>query len=237
MALEELDTPVAVVAGSGIDLMPLLDSVAWERPFGDFTSLSASSVPGHQSRFVKGGMLSPRGSTVPIILQCGRRHVYEGCTFDEIVRTVDVLHELGARSIIFTNAAGAINPLLKVGNIVANDRLIAWPFQGFPLPESLAPEVVLANSDSHGTYAFMHGPCYETPAEIAALRALKADVVGMSTLPELCRCQQLGIPAAALSVVTNLCGAVHVHHSDVVSEAKLASLRIQALLRNALMNR
>jgi purine-nucleoside phosphorylase len=81
----------------------------------------------------------------------------------------------------------------------------------------------------------MHGPCYETRAEIAALRSLGDACVGMSIAPELFRCQELGMPAGVLSCVTNVCGGTDkLTHTAVLSAARQASARLRALLRQAL---
>jgi purine-nucleoside phosphorylase len=223
---------LAVVAGSGVDLLPLLDTVQWERPFAEFPGLGVSTVAGHASRFVCGA-LHARGAETPILLQCGRRHAYEGLPYDAAVRTVDVLQELGATRILFTNAVGGLDATLRPGALVAMTACAAWPFHAYALPERIEPAFVIDGPDAAGLNYFMHGPSYETPAEIAALRTLGAMTVGMSTAPELHRCTQLDIAAGAISVVTNICGAPgKLTHDEVVQHATEASARLRMLIRN-----
>jgi len=223
---------LAVVAGSGVDLLPLLDAVHWERPFSNFPGLGLSTVAGHASRFVRGALRTDAGET-PILLQCGRRHAYEGLSYDDAVRTVDVLQELGATRILFTNAVGGLDATLHPGALVAMTACAAWPFRAYALPERIVPAFVVPGADAAGLNYFMHGPSYETPAEIAALRTLGAMTVGMSTAPELHRCTQLDIAAGAVSVVTNVCGAPgKLTHEEVVQHAREASARLRTLISN-----
>jgi purine-nucleoside phosphorylase len=225
---------LGIVAGSGINLMPLLRRILWERPFSDFPGLSASSVAGHASRFVAGMASLSDGEDQPVLIQLGRRHAYEGLSFEETVRTVDVLQSLGVNRLVFTSAAGGIANGLQVGDVVSARALLTWPYMRFPLPEFLQPDFVLPGAAASGTHIFLHGPCYETPAEIAALRNLDVTTVGMSTAPELLRAQQLGIPAGVLLVVTNLCGAPHhLTHEEVLQAAAGASETLCKILETA----
>ena len=226
---------LAVVAGSGIGLLPLLKRIEWERRFSSFPGLSDSSVPGHASKFVFGMVGLTDGGEQPLLIQCGRRHAYEGLGYADTVRTVDVLAELGATAILFTNAVGAIDPALRVGDIVAMTECMVWPYANWQLPERIAPAFV-PEGPAAGPCAFMHGPCYETPAEIRALRALGVSTVGMSTAPEIHRCNELALSSGALSVVTNTCGAPHkLAHEDVVAAAKAASERVGECVRGLLV--
>lgn len=222
---------IGIVAGSGIDLFPLLHRVIWERPFSDFPGLAASTVAGHASRFVMGVACLPCGEEHSILLQLGRRHGYEGLDYLDTVRSVDVLHSLGVTQLLLTSAAGGLDSGLKVGDIVSASAVHAWPYRRFDLPERLTPDFVLPGADATGAHAFLHGPCYETPAEIRALQLLGLSTVGMSTAPELCRCHQLGLRAGALSIVTNKCGVPHtLTHEEVIHAAHDASQRLRTLL-------
>ncbi|MFM1918653.1 MAG: hypothetical protein RLZZ303_287 [Candidatus Hydrogenedentota bacterium] len=222
---------LAVVAGSGIDLTPLFHKVCWQRQFREFAGLRDSTVAGHASSYSMGMVKTPDGGEQELLLQSGRRHVYEGCAFGDIARTVDVLRGLGATRVLFTNAAGSLKQELRVGSLVAVRRILNWPCRALRLPVELDASLAVSGADAEGTYAFLHGPCYETPSEIAALRSLGVDLVGMSTAPECLRCQQVGLPAGAVSVVTNVCGAGHLGHAEVVAHARAASVRLMSLIR------
>jgi len=189
-------------------------------------------IPGHARTFVIG-----RACGRDVIVQRGRYHFYEGLSQTEVTAPVDWLRGLGARSIIFTNAVGGISPGLHTGGLVGVTALHAWPCAHYNGPREMAPDIVVAGCDVHGTYWWLHGPCYETRAEIAALRALSADVVGMSTLPEVVRARELGVESAVISCVTNICGSAGpVTHDEVVRVSTAGSSRLAKLLRDHLAN-
>ena len=221
---------IGIAAGSGIDLGSLLDEVHAEYPFHAWPGLAEGHVPGHACRFVEGNC-----GGLPVILQCGRLHLYEGFSFEEVVRTVDVLHELGARTVIFTNAAGGLRPEMRPGDLVAADVVRPWRCRLAALPESITPDFMVSGCDHVGAYHWMHGPCYETRAEVEALRRLSGATVGMSIAPELVRCQALGIRAAVVSCVTNVCGAGEaLTHERVIETAGRSSSALCRVIRQAL---
>lgn len=222
---------IGVVAGSGLELEPTLDTVTRDRPFSEIEGLPDTKVSGHSGRLIEGTC-----NGIRVALQCGRLHLYEGLDYVTATRTVDVMHALGVRTIIFTNAAGGLRPDMNPGDLMTADRLTLWPYAPWSnRPESIAPDVLLDGCDFQGTYTWMHGPCYETRAEIAALRALKSDAVGMSTAPEMARCAELGIRTAAISCITNNCTRPRVlTHEHVMQTAKATSARLCALLRDSI---
>jgi purine-nucleoside phosphorylase len=225
-----MQAAVGVVAGSGLDLTGILDGDARERDFTDFAALANTGVRGHAGRFMCG-----RCGDVPVIVQQGRLHFYEGLGYAAISRTVDILTEFGARAIIFTNAAGGLLPGMRPGDLLAVDNVRLWPYGPWPgHPEEITPDFVVGGCDWRGTYHWVHGPCYETRAEIAALRRLKSSVVGMSTAAEMARARDLGIRAAAVSCITNNCCTPQVlTHEHVLRTAGSASARLCELLRSA----
>jgi purine-nucleoside phosphorylase len=222
------ETRFAVVAGSGIDLLPLLDRVTHETPFAEIIGIPPATVTGHEGRFVHGFC----GDT-PLIVQCGRVHMYEGLTYETVVRPVDMLREYGVSHALFTNAAGGLRPEMRPGNVMAADRLWTVPCRLWPdRPEVLQPDWILPDCDFQGMYMWVHGPSYETKAEIAFLQQVEGGAVGMSTAPELKRCQDHGIRAASVSVITNnCCTPVHLTHEHVLETADHASAKLVALIR------
>ncbi len=221
--------PVGIVSGSGINLLPLLDAVHREIPFHEVPGLPDGGVKGHICAFVLGECAGRQ-----VVIQSGRLHVYEGWTFEEVTRTVDVLAGFGVERMLFTNAVGGLHTTLQPGDLVAADAVRAWPCARFSLPGELAPGFVLDRCSAVGTYVWMHGPCYETRAEIAALQHWGAMTVGMSTAPELARCSQIGINAGMVSCVTNVCGVQGppITHEHVMVTASRASEKLCTLLRN-----
>ena len=105
---------IAVVAGSGLDLVGVLDTVERELSFAEGCPRAQTAVPGHAGRFVIG-----RCGETHVIVQCGRLHFYEGLTYEVVTSTVDTLRALGAGSVIFTNAAGGLEPGMRPGHLMA----------------------------------------------------------------------------------------------------------------------
>lgn len=221
-------TRVAIVAGSGLDLTGLLDVVEEEVDFAE-AGLGETKVAGHAGRFLLGMCAG-----YPVVLQQGRRHIYEGLTLAEAGAAVDVLHRFGAAAVVFTNAAGGLMPEMRPGDLVSASMIQSWPCRRVELPERIYPDFSIPGCDSSGVYLWVHGPCYETRAEIALLRKIGGAMVGMSTAPELVRCRQLGMRAGAVSCITNNCCApMRLTHAHVLETAASASRRLTSLLRRA----
>jgi purine nucleoside phosphorylase len=140
---------------------------------------------------------------------------------------------VGVWCVVFTHAAGSLLPELRPGHLVAADTVHIWLYARWDLPEAVETDFLVPGCDYTGACYWMHGPCYETRAEIAALRRLGAAAVGMSIAPELVRCRELGMRAGVISCVTNQCGsAAKLTHDHVLETARAASDRLCAILRN-----
>ncbi len=219
--------PIGIVSGSGIHLRPLLDEVLAEVPFVDVEGLTRATVAGHDGSFVFG-----RCGGAPVLLQAGRIHLYEGHAPAAVAATVDALHRFGVRTLILTNAAGGLEPSLMPGDWVAADSVLAWRYRDHRFPDRMTPDFLVPGCRATGTYIWMHGPCYETRAEIRALQAMGGMTVGMSVALELERCQALSIRAAVVSCVTNNCTTQEsLQHAQVVEAAARASAHLCAILR------
>lgn len=219
--------PVAIVAGSGLDLMPVLDAVDGETSFAN-AGVGAAGVAGHAGSFLFG-----RSGRRAVVLQQGRRHVYEDGAPGAAARTVDALHGFGVRTVVFTNAAGGLHPGMSPGSLASATEVITWPCRGARLPERLYPDIAVPGCDFSGVYVWVHGPSYETRAEIQLLRRIGGGMVGMSTAPELFRCKELGMRAAAVSCITNNCCVPgRLTHEHVLRTAARASRRLSSVLRS-----
>ncbi|KAJ7667576.1 nucleoside phosphorylase domain-containing protein [Mycena polygramma] len=228
---ERLQTPrVGIVCGSGlggiVDCIRDLVLV----PYNTVPGFAESTVPGHKSSLAFG--LMGQGDGVPVVAMLGRFHPYEGHGMRTVVYPIRVMTKLGITDLIITNAAGGLNPKLAVGTIVVLHDHLALPnmagmnpllgpltspeHQRFiPLSDAYSPSlrrlVFLAahhlaldpSALAEGTYAWVSGPTYETPAEGRFLRLAGADVVGMSTVPEVLAAREEGLNVMALSLVTN----------------------------------
>lgn len=245
---------VHLILGSG--LSPLADGVRDGRsvPFEDLPGMPATTVESHSGRFVAGTL-----EGVPVLVQAGRYHLYEGHTAATVVAPVRMSRLLGADTLIVTNAAGGIAPGLHPGSLVLlRDHLnlqhtspLTGPVQEgeerFPdMSEAYDPELrawaraVAAEEEielSEGIYAGLPGPSFETPAEIEMLAGLGADVVGMSTVPEVIAARAGGIRCLGVSLVSNLAAGrspVPLSHREVMEVAQEAGGRLEILLRGVL---
>jgi len=215
---------LAILSGSGLAALADRLEEAVEVAFDRIPGWPDATAPGHRGALVLG-----RLGGVSTAIARGRAHLYEGHVPARLAFGVRVLHALGARTLIATNASGGLDPGLAPGDLmVIADHLFlpglagASPLRGpndeglgprFPnmvdaydpalrrLALALAPEVGLAARE--GVYAMVAGPSFETPAEARMLRALGADAVGMSTAPEVVAARHLGMRCLGLSLVAN----------------------------------
>jgi purine-nucleoside phosphorylase len=245
-ALQGFVPDVLVTLGSGLGA--LADEVADPLvvPFAD-VGLPTSTVPGHQGRFVAGTLAG-----VPVLVQQGRVHLYEGRSAREVATFVRAAAAAGARAFVVTNAAGGIAADLSPGDLmVLTDHLnltATSPLEGpdfVDLTGAYDPELVRAAHAAaeqagerlaQGVYAGLRGPAYETPAEIAMLRVLGADAVGMSTVHEVVQARALGLRVAGFSLITNVHrpGGTPTHHGEVIDVGAAAGPRLAEVLRHLL---
>lgn len=212
---------VAMILGSGLShLAGQLDD-AISVPYAEIPEFPRSTVPGHAGAFVVGALEGVR-----VACAAGRFHLYEGYPAAAVTLTVRVLHALGPRWLLVTNAAGSLDPRHPPGTLMAiRDHLdlqFANPLRGRPPKEISNPfpdmsnpydpalrdrlhDVALAERIAlhEGVYAGVLGPTYETPAEIRFLRRIGADAVGMSTVAEAIAAAEVGLPVVGISLLTN----------------------------------
>jgi len=223
---------IGIVCGSGIALEGMLDERTGEVEFEAIPELAGiGPLAGHERRFVFG-----RCGDYPVVVQCGRLHFYEGLGFEAVTRPVDFMHSLGVRTVILTCAAGGLKPGMQPGDLVSIERVRMWRYRNWPAtPGILFTDFTIPHCDFLGTYQWMHGPCYETRAEIAAIQRLQAEVVGMSSAPELLRCQELGMRGGIIACVTNSCLRREIlSHDRIVAASAKASARLASVLRHDL---
>ena len=243
---------IGVILGSGLGGFTdgLRDAVVL--PFDEIPHVPAATVIGHTGALVVGTV-----EGVPVAALKGRVHFYEGRSLADVVFPVRVLGRLGVRTLLLTNAAGAINPDFKAGELMIlrdHINLLGNPLMG-PNEEELGPrfpdmsttydpelrEIAAracraAGVTVHeGVYIAMTGPSYETPAEIRMARALGADAVGMSTVPEVIAARHMGMRVLTLSCLTNMAAGVTerpLDHADVLVVAeRLRSTLLDVLTR------
>jgi purine-nucleoside phosphorylase len=251
----ELEPRVGVVLGSGLG--GLADELEGrvEDPYGDIPGWPASTAVGHAGVLVVGSI-----DGVPVAALKGRAHLYEGVPADRAVFGVRVLGRLGVRALVVTNAAGAINESYRPGMLVLiSDHvnlLGTSPLVG-PNDDTLGPRfpdmskaydpgfraraheaaAELGLELGEGVYCAWLGPQFETPAEIRFMRAIGADLAGMSTVPEVIAARHMGLRCLGISVVTNMAAGVvdgRLDHEAVLSIGAEAQPRLTALLRSLL---
>lgn len=235
----------AVVLGSGLGGATAGFREHASVPFADIPELVPPTVAGHPGRLAVGEW----GGT-PALVFFGRLHFYEGHPWNVVTGPVRVAADLGVKTLVLTNAAGGIHPSLGPGSLMAvrgHIKLIGPDAWETPDPVSpYSPHLVRLMQEREaaagrkllaGVYAAVTGPCYETPAEIRALRAMGADAVGMSTAEEAAAAAELGLEVAAVSNVTNRAAgltAAPLAHAEVLASAQLAAGRMGGLIAHVL---
>ena len=247
---------VAVTMGSGLgSYAEGLDRVR-RVPFEDIPGFPSSTVRGHAGRLVFG-----ERAGVPIAVQSGRFHAYEGIPAARVAFPVRVLHAIGVKTYVVTNAAGGLSSHLRPGDLLVIEDHIHLQFRSplrgrgplldatrfVDLARPYAPRLIDLAEDAArrlalprvltGVYASVLGPAYETAAEVRMLRQLGGDAVGMSTVPEVLTARQLGMDVLGLSAITNLAPGVSTDrqsHENVLRIAEETSEKM-ALLLDALL--
>jgi purine-nucleoside phosphorylase len=229
---------VGVVLGSGLGAFASELTERTHIPYSEIPGWPSSTAVGHAGQLVIGKL-----GELSVAVMAGRAHLYEGYSAAQVTFGVRVLRSLGVTSVVFTNAAGGINLALDRGGLVLiSDHINLQgvnPLVG-PNDDSLGPRfpdmseayckayryiakavaTELCVPITEGVYAAMLGPSYETPAEIRYLRAIGADVVGMSTAIEAIAANHMGMKVLGISCVTNMAAGV-IPDSKLVHEEVL----------------
>jgi purine-nucleoside phosphorylase len=229
---------IGVVLGSGLGAFADELTDRAEIPYAEIPGWPGSTAVGHAGKLIVGNL-----GELPVAVMAGRAHLYEGYSAAQVVYGVRALRALGVESMVFTNAAGGINLELERGGLVLiSDHINLQgvnPLTG-PNDDSLGPRfpdmseaysrkfrdqakhvaTELCVPIREGVYAAMPGPSYETPAEIRYLRAIGADVVGMSTVLEAIAANHMGMKVVGISCVTNMAAGVvpltRINHEEVL---------------------
>ncbi len=242
---------VALVLGSGLSDLAEAVEGGVAIPYQDIPHFPVSGVSGHAGRLRLGRL---RGRETAVFQ--GRVHAYEGFPLPQVVFPVRVAAWLKAETVVLTNAAGGIGEDLSPGDLMLiTDHLNligANPLAG-PNLDAFGPrfpdmsevydrglrETALAKAEAlgiplaQGVYAAMPGPSYETPAEIRMLKALGADAVGMSTVPEAVAARHAGMKVLAFSMISNLAAGLSgspLSHEEVLATGKTAAASLGKLI-------
>jgi len=223
-------------------------SVKAALPYEKIPNLGKTGAPGHA-----GQLIHAEHQGVELFIFQGRRHVYEGEGWTPVVLPVWLLQQFGAQTVLLTNASGGIRDDLRPGTLMAIEDHInmlggnpltgshnpafgdRFPDQTAVYDHDLRQALIAAGADVSGIYLATAGPTFETPAEIRAFRALGADAVGMSTVPEAIFANALGLRVAGLSCICNWAAGLgddRLSAEDVLCTAKEAMPRMRSVIRS-----
>ena len=236
-----LTPQVAIILGSGLGGLASEVSADTIIPYGEIPGFPRSTVEGHAGNLIV-GRLEGKG----VVAMQGRAHFYEGYSLADVVFPVRVMRALGAPVLLVSNAAGGINRLWSSGDLMIIADHINFtgsnPLMGpndpdlgprFPdMSQAYEPELIaLAERAAlaegipirKGVYAGVHGPSYETPAELRMLRVWGADAVGMSTVPEVIAARHMAMRVLGITAITDMATGEQVKtvtHEDVIAVAR-----------------
>jgi len=246
---------VGIILGTGLGA--LIEDVEIEKEiiYDDIPHFPVSTVESHHGKLIKGKI----GGKTALIMQ-GRFHYYEGYSLEQITFPVRVLHLVGIKNLLISNAAGAVNLSYKKGDLMLLDDHInflpgnpligrnydnlgpRFPDMSMPydsrlnkLMESAAEKLNI--SIQKGVYLVQSGPTLETRAEYRMMRNMGADAVGMSTVPECIVANHMGLPVAAISVITDMCDPDNlkaVSLEEILAIAKIAEKDMTRLFKEVI---
>ena len=216
------DFPIGIILGTGLGKLGEQIEVELEIDYASIPNFPISTVESHSGKLIFGTLSGKK-----IVAMKGRFHYYEGYSMKEVTFPIRVLHKLGVKTLLVSNASGGLNPAQEVGDVMMiSDHIDLFPES--PLrghnPDEFGPrfpdmsdaysgrliEKALEIASNHGfklhtgVYVGVQGPNLETPAEYKRLRLMGADAVGMSTIPEVIVARQMGIEVAGISAITDL---------------------------------
>jgi purine-nucleoside phosphorylase len=241
----------AIILGSGLGGLAEQIENAASIPFTEIPGFPSASVAGHAGTLIAGTL-----ERHPVLALAGRFHMYEGHDAALAAFPTRVLHALGARVLIISNAAGGVRPTLRPGELlllrdqvnlmfrnpligaIASDE-VRFPDMSAPFDARLAALALDVARGANialgeGVYCGLLGPSYETPAEVRMLARLGVDVVGMSTVPEVIVARALGMRVLGVSCVTNMaCGltTTPITHAEVIETTARAAAHFERLVR------
>lgn len=248
---------IGIVLGTGLGNFVQYIEDAVSVSYTDIPYFPRATVESHKGKLIYGKVGGKR-----VLVMQGRFHYYEGYSMEQITFPIRVMKLLGVKKLLLSNAAGGINPYFKKGDIILIDDHINLqpenPLRGENLdsfgprfPDMSAPydhammnvlkqHIINAGVDfKAGVYASVAGPNLETRAEYRYLRHIGADMVGMSTVPEVIVANHMNLPCAAISVVTDECDPDNlkpVNIEEIVEVANVADKKLSPILMKAIFD-
>jgi purine-nucleoside phosphorylase len=243
---------VGIVLGTGLGKLVNEISIEQEIAYSDIPHFPIATVESHSGKLIYGDLNGKK-----VLAMSGRFHFYEGYTMQQITFPIRVMKFLGVQQLLLSNAAGAINLNFPKGSLMLiddhinlqpdnpligkNDEQLGSRFPDMSAPydkklNKLIKEVASANQVdlNEGVYVAVSGPNLETRAEYKFLKIIGADVVGMSTVPEVIVANHMGLPCAAISVLTDECDPDNLHPvdiADIIAVAMKAEEKLIVIIR------
>ena len=250
-AFPEAKPQMGMILGSGLSDVAEAFETLGVLPYAEIPGLGKTGVAGHAGRLVWG-----KSAGVETFIFQGRRHVYEGVGWEPVAIPLYILKSIGAKGVFLTNAAGGVRADWKAGDLMIIEDHINMmgmtpllgahdPFWGPRFPDQtyvydrdLRAALERAGKETdvelrHGVYFAGTGPTYETPAEIRAWRALGADAVGMSTVPEAMLANACGLRVAGMSCITNMAAGIldqPLTHQEVTDTTQQSMANMKKLI-------
>lgn len=247
----------AIILGSGLHTLASEADIECTIAYSDIPNFKTSTVHGHKGEFIFGAV-----NGEDVILLNGRLHYYEGHSMQETVYPIRVLAMLGVDTLVVTNASGGINEDFEVGDLMIitdhiklcadnplrgenidffgprfNDMTNAYDIKLRDITKKSAQNTGI--NVKSGVYAYMSGPCFETPAEIKMLSILGADAVGMSTVAEVICANHCGMKVLGISCITNMAAGItgkKITAEEVNETGEIVKNKFSKLIKEILIN-
>ena len=252
--IQDFQPEIGIILGSGLgDFADGFESIII--PYNDIPGFEKSNVQGH-----KGQLVFAQINGKKVVMMQGRYHFYEGYSMQTVTFPVKVMKKLGVKTLIITNAAGAVTPEFTPGDLMLitdhinfmgtnpligkNDETLGTRFPD--MSEVYSKELILKAEEiaqklninyQKGVYAATTGPSYETPSEVKMFRMLGANAVGMSTAPEAIVANYCGLKILGISCLTNYASGVSetpLNHQEVIDTANRVKESFKNLLSEIL---
>jgi purine-nucleoside phosphorylase len=251
---------LALILGSGLgNFCDRIDTIS-KVCSSEIPYYPVSSVQGHAGKLIFGYLQKDTFHSMPLLVFQGRVHFYEVESVERVVFPIVISHQLSIKKLIITNAAGGINSCFNEGDLMLIQDILNLTVIQLPASPN---DSVLANQKysnyfdtemkhivlqcasqikiplQQGTYGWLKGPSYETPAEIQMLKRIGVDAVGMSTVPEIFLARSLGIKTVAISLISNLAAgisSVKLSHADVTETGTKVTGRFSELMEQLVLS-
>jgi len=246
-----------IVLGTGLGKLVSEIDIEVAIDYADIPNFPVSTVESHHGKLIYGNLEGHK-----VLAMQGRFHIYEGYSLQQVTLPIRVMKLLGVKWLLLSNAAGAINKTYQKGDLMLLDDHInllpenpltgrnidelgpRFPDMSCPYSPELNRKMELAAEKFNitlrkGVYAVVAGPNLETRAEYRYLGMIGADVVGMSTAPEVIVANHMGLPCAAVSVITDLCDPDNLEPArleDILETAGKAEIKLIRLFKDVIRN-